>query len=225
LGVRAVLGSLAVAGLLACAGQDGPAVVADEGQSPAADLGESQLPTGHPSVATVDPAANLPAVPAGAGSGASAITWEVPQGWLTETPTSSMRRAQYRIAGSAGDAERVVFYFGPGQGGNAEENALRWADQFGQPDGTSSRDVLETRELVVAGMTVTLAEVSGIYSGGMAIGRGEPKSLANAMLLGAIVEGPDASWFFKMTGPRSTVEAQREGFETMIRSLRKGDAA
>ena len=30
-----------------------------------------------------------------------------------------MRRAQYRISGSGGDAECVVFYFGPGQGGDA----------------------------------------------------------------------------------------------------------
>ena len=31
---------------------------------------------------------------------------------------------------SAGDAETVVFYFGPGQGGGVESNIARWAGQF-----------------------------------------------------------------------------------------------
>ena len=30
----------------------------------------------------------------------------------TRTPSSSMRRAQYRVPGAGGDAECVVFYFG-----------------------------------------------------------------------------------------------------------------
>jgi hypothetical protein len=42
------------------------------------------------------------------------------------------------------------------------------------------------------------------------------------MLLGAIARGPDANWFFRATGPRATLEAQRAGFERMIRSLRAG---
>jgi len=42
------------------------------------------------------------------------------------------------------------------------------------------------------------------------------------MLLGAIAEGPDANWFFKLTGPEATVEAQRAGFEALLKSLRKG---
>jgi hypothetical protein len=39
-------------------------------------------------------------------------------------------------------------------------------------------------------------------------------------LLGAIVEGPDANWFFKLTGPAATVDAQRQAFEAMVGSLR-----
>jgi hypothetical protein len=44
----------------------------------------------------------------------------------------------------------------------------------------------------------------------------------NSMLLGSIAEGPDAPWFFKMTGPQATVEANREAFEAMMKSLRTG---
>ena len=32
----------------------------------------------------------------------------------------------------------------------------------------------------------------------------------------------DAPWFFKATGPRATMEANRGAFETMVRSLHTG---
>jgi hypothetical protein len=42
------------------------------------------------------------------------------------------------------------------------------------------------------------------------------------MLLGAIVQGPDANWFFRAMGPRATMESQRAAFDGMIRSIRRG---
>ncbi|HEX6739030.1 MAG TPA: hypothetical protein VF310_12195, partial [Vicinamibacteria bacterium] len=56
--------------------------------------------------------------------------------------------------------------------------------------------------------------------GGPATG---PKS--GYMLLGAIVEGPDANWFFKMTGPAATVRAERTAFEKMIAGIRTAGPA
>ncbi len=48
------------------------------------------------------------------------------------------------------------------------------------------------------------------------------QSLEDYMLLGAIARGPDANWFFKLTGPRATVAGQREAFRGMIESLKTG---
>jgi hypothetical protein len=116
----------------------------------------------------------------------------------------------------------VVFYFGPGEGGSPLANAQRWADQFEQPDGRSSREALETRELDVNGIAVLLSEVSGTYSGGMTMMGQPPRRLEGHMLLGAVAQGPDANWFFKFTGPEATVRGQQDAFEAMIRSLRSG---
>jgi hypothetical protein len=70
-------------------------------------------------------------------------------------------------------------------------------------------------------MSVLLIEVTGTYGGGgPMMGGGEPQP--DSMLLGAVAEGPDANWFFKLTGPEETVRAQREAFEAMVRSLRQG---
>ena len=109
----------------------------------------------------------------------------------------------------------------PGQGGDAESNANRWADQFTQPDGSSASKLLKTRKLDVNGIAVLLTEVAGTYRGGMPGGPAAPER-PNYMLLGAIARGPDANWFFKVTGPRATLEAQRAAFEAMIKSLKRG---
>jgi hypothetical protein len=42
------------------------------------------------------------------------------------------------------------------------------------------------------------------------------------MLLGAIARGPDANWFFKATGPRTTMEANRAAFDGLVQSIRPG---
>jgi hypothetical protein len=150
--------------------------------------------------------------------------WSDPPGWVRQAPASAMRRAQYRIPGPGGDAECVVFYFGPGQGGDAEANVARWADQFRQPDGRPSSAVLRKRTLDVGGIRVLVAELTGTFVAGMPGGPAGPDR-PGYMLLGAVAAGPDANWFFKATGPKATLEAQRGAFEALIRSLRRGPGA
>lgn len=156
------------------------------------------------------------------GAGASphdrGMFWKVPDDWIKEEPASSMRIAQYRIPSSAGDAGCIVFYFGPGMGGDAQSNATRWARQFEQPDGRDSTELMKVSELDGAQRPVLIVEVTGTYDGGMAMS-GAPEKKPGYMLLGGIAEGPDAPWFFKFTGPKSTIEAQRAAFLEMMRSV------
>jgi len=114
----------------------------------------------------------------------------------------------------------VVFYFGPGQGGDALSNASRWAGQFRQPDGRNPTAAMKTSEIRVGELKVTLVEVRGTYAGGM--GGTAAGERPGYQLLGAIASGPDANWFFKLTGPETTVTSQRAAFEGLIRSLKKG---
>jgi hypothetical protein len=146
------------------------------------------------------------------------MTWSVPSGWVEETPTSSMRRAQYRVPGTAGDGEGVVFYFGPGQGGPPMDNANRWAGQFKQPDGRSSTEVMTTSQVDVGSIPVLLVEVTGTYANLMV----SDEEMPGYMLLGAIAQGPDANWFFKLTGPETTIREQRPAFDEMVQSIRSG---
>ena len=179
------------------------------------------LPPGHPPTGASGAQPAIPGPPPGSGAERQALTWKLPAGWTEEAPSSSMRRAQYRIPGAAGAAECVVFYFGPGQGGDAKANAARWASQFHRADGGPVGDALKTRETKVGDIPVHMVEVMGTYTGGMGSGPAGAER-ANYMLLGAIAQGPDANWFFRATGPRATLEAQRAAFDGLVRSIRRG---
>jgi hypothetical protein len=179
------------------------------------------LPPGHPPTGAPGAQPAIPGPPPGSGTEKQALTWKLPSGWKEEAPSSSMRRAQYRIPGSAGAAECVVFYFGPGQGGDAKANAARWASQFHAAGGGPVGDALKTRETKVGDIPVLLVEVTGTYAGGMGSGPSGAEQ-PDYMLLGAIAQGPDANWFFRATGPRATLEAQRAAFDGLVRSIKRG---
>ena len=101
-------------------------------------------------------------------------------------------------------------------------NAVRWANQFSQPDGSSSAEAMKTEQIDVQGVPVLLTVVTGTYSGGMSMVTGASAELTDFMLLGAIAEGGDANWFFKLTGPGATLRAQQGAFREMIESLSRG---
>lgn len=183
--------------------------------------GETQLPPGHPPIGTnASGSMAIPPPPAGSGTGSSGLTWTTPAGWVEETPSSSMRRAQYRVPGPGGDAECAVFYFGPGQGGEPLANAKRWAGQFKDPAGGAA--AMRTIDATVGDLGVLLVDVKGTYNGGMTMTAEPAKPEPGYALAGAIVQGPDANWFFKLTGPEATVKAQHDAFLALVKSLKRG---
>ncbi len=66
----------------------------------------------------------------------------------------------------------------------------------------------------IAGLEVTLVEVDGAYSG---MGT---KAEGGMALLGAIVATPDLPHFFKITGPKRTVQAARADLDALLASLK-----
>ena len=146
----------------------------------------------------------------------------VPSEWLSQTPTSSMRQAQYALAkadGDSEDGELAVFYFGPGQGGSVEANIDRWIGQISQPDGGSSKDKAKTSKKEVSGLAVTLVDVSGTYSAGM-MSNAPPRP--GYRMLAAVVETNDGPWFFKLVGPEKTIVKWQQSFNGFINSFKKG---
>jgi len=132
-----------------------------------------------------------------------------PEKWVSSTPTSKMRKAQFNVPGEDGrDAEVAFFHFGNGGAGGVQANVDRWMKQF-----EDAKD--KTVKTTVIGETqVTYAQAHGTFLSGRSFGPKTPKE--NYALLAAIIEGKNGSIFIKMTGPKETVESQVSNLKKMV---------
>lgn len=160
------------------------------------------------------PAPNSASPPAATGK-PGPLGFDMPEGWEEHPPTSGMRAAQAVIPGEAGPGEMIVFYFGPGQGGEVDDNIDRWIGQVQQPEGaTPERDSFQVGDLTVTHVTVH----GTLMPSGMGSGPTEPQP--DSALMAAVVEGPGGPWFFKVTGPAATLDDEREAFLDMLHTVR-----
>ncbi|HED63932.1 MAG TPA: hypothetical protein ENJ09_00090 [Planctomycetes bacterium] len=176
--------------VLSCSG-DAPEILEPEGSAPAA---ATQAAAADGTV-TVGP-----------------MHFELPEGWVAETPANSMRAAQFRIPGGDGTS-LVIFFFGVGGGGGVEANMDRWVGQVTQPDGGDSKAVAKRTDEERGAIRLHHLDVTGNY-GGMG---GETHT--NWRLLGTVVECDGGPYFFKLTGPAESVEAAKADFERLLASI------
>jgi hypothetical protein len=147
------------------------------------------------------------------------LRFQAPAGWVTETPSSGMRYAQYKLPGSgAEDASLVVYFFGIGQGGSVDDNFNRWAGQMRQADGKPA-DKSKTEKLTVNGLNVTLLDVTGTYTGGdMMGGGGGNQEKPNSRMRAGVIETPKGNYYIKLTGPEKTVTKWDDAFMAFVKS-------
>jgi len=144
------------------------------------------------------------------------IDFTLPSGWTSETPSSNMRLAQASIPGPGGPGQLAVFNFGAGVGGDVDSNIQRWVGQVDpDPGAQPARETFDTKD----GLRVTWVEVAGTLKASPMGGPASPQP--NSRLLGAVVEGPGGPWFFKATGPKATLDPERDHFLEMLRSVQK----
>lgn len=142
----------------------------------------------------------------------SGINISYPTTWKFAEPTNNMRAGSLMIPVEGVDKplEAVIFYFGAGQGGDAQANISRWLGQF------ESKPESKTEEIVVGGKTVTLVTATGTYMDGPMFAAKTPK--ADYTLLGAIIPGNDAPVFIKLAGPKAAIATLTEEFKKVITS-------
>jgi hypothetical protein len=146
-----------------------------------------------------------------------ALSFTVPEGWKTVTPSSAMRKAQLEIGQGSDKAEVTFFQFGAGQGGSVAENVARWFGQF-----PGSEDKRKTETVQAGSVKITYATTEGTFSSGMPGGPTTP--MTGYALCGAIVESPEGSVFIKMTGPTSVVKSSTEALKKMVSEAAKKTA-
>jgi hypothetical protein len=138
------------------------------------------------------------------------LTFTAPEAWKSVPPSSTMRAGtlQISVEGAEKPLEAVFYYFGAGQGGDAQANIDRWLGQFASPPES------KTEELEAGGKKVTLVTATGTYNDGAMFGPKTPKE--NYTLLGAIIPSADAPVFVKLTGPKEALSKLDASFRAMI---------
>ena len=134
------------------------------------------------------------------------IKFEAPKEWTKETPSSKMRKAQYKVPDKekkGKDAELTLAFFGQGAGGT-KDNLERWYKQMGLTEGKP--------EEIEGKCKVTLVDLKGTYTPGFG-----GAAIENARMLGAIVQTADGPWFFKLVGPADTVGGWRDDYIKLLK--------
>lgn len=171
------------------------------------------------------PAKAAPAVLPGSGQAVIAgVTYAPPAAWQDLGP-SNMRVAQYRLPPVDGDsapAEVNVFYFGPASGGGVDANLQRWIGQMELPSGGDPAAAAQRSTFTADGMAGHIVTLDGTYkSGGGPMMGGETKLLEGYRLVGVVLEGPEGSLFFKLTGPVATAKAMEAQLLPMMQGAKK----
>lgn len=222
-------GALALSG---CGGSSEPEAPDEPQTSSAADdATETASATGDDSAMDAiagtperltDPMDEIPVMGGSGAMQAAGLGWEAPQDWIVvPTTPGGMRAAQYTAPAPSGSAlapaEVVFFYFGPdGQGGGLSANLERWSNQVVDESGAPTQPAVASFQN--GPLDVTTALYTGTYMSGMPGQERTP--LRGWALLAAVVEGgPEGTLFIRMTGPEPVVDAQREAFEVMIRTI------
>lgn len=160
------------------------------------------LPPGHPPVEGSAPTPGMPP------KSEASIAWTAPARWQAIPHPSTMRIVTYRVPKVTGDGEDAEVSV-TRAGGDIEQNAARWVSQFDEKGRVAKRSKKQ-----VAGLTVHLVDVEGFYTSM----KGDLQK--DWAMSGAIVDTPNGSHFFKMTGPKKTVANARPELDALIASIK-----
>lgn len=136
------------------------------------------------------------------------IEWTKPEAWQELAPTA-FRKGNYVVEdGNGGKAEITVSSF-PGNVGGILANVNRWRGQAGLSPIDNDQLQQSLTRLTVDGHQGSLVDIPP-----------ETEEANATRILAAIFTHGEESWFFKMSGPQSIVNGERDRFVEMINGLR-----
>ena len=141
-----------------------------------------------------------------------------PASWVWTKPSMQFRTLQYTVPGDADStkqADLIVSVFVAGDGGPLDANIERWRGQF-RKNNEPVEAKRSSRE--VGPLKVQFVELEGDF-----MAMGAPAAKTGTLQLAAIVQAEGRNVFFRLVGPKETVEANREAFDKMIDGLMPAD--
>lgn len=140
------------------------------------------------------------------------IRLTVPAGWEEVPLKSDMLLAEYKLEGDAGPGRLTLST----AGGGVEANISRWRGQFSPGEGDPSS---AESTLTVDGHEAAVVELFGSFQDGFGGGGVKP----GWAMLGVVLPLKQANFFCKLTGPRATIEAQKEAVLEFVKSAKFED--
>lgn len=142
-------------------------------------------------------------------SSANEIQVSTPEGW-EKSEGSAMRAASFSIKGEDGATADVSVIPLPGASGSVLENVNRWRNQLQLPPIVSAEDPALGTKIKGPSGAYFLSHMTSLEP----ITDGKHSAIS-----AAILSKPGKTWFFKITGDASLVEANREKFETFVQTV------
>lgn len=162
-----------------------------------------EMPAGHPAFSRSGAADKI------------SVEYESPAGWQSQ-PASGIRRAVFRVADGAREAMVTVIDFPAGAGPMISDplsNVNRWRSEVGL-------EPLAADNLSAATEPIEIASLQASYVEAIPAASKSQESNADHGTLAAMATSGDVVWFFKITGDRDLVVAQRDQFKSFLKSVR-----
>jgi len=200
-----IFGALALL-LAACRDPEITTYTAPKDPAPPPAAMPDTMPAGHP------PVGASPATPSDSAApdiAAAALTWTAPAAWIAKAP-GQMVKASYTVpaapgAPAADDASATISSF-PGNVGGTFANINRWRGQIGL-DPIAEKDLDATTTRIENGaLHFTVVDIANDATG--------------ARMLAAILSLQNETYFFKMTGPTTTLAAQKQAFLDLLQTVK-----
>ena len=154
---------------------------------------DAQTQTGPPQMAGAPPQTTSP----------PPIKWTTPEGW-TEVPPSSMRYASFSAPADDGGKIDISVVTFPGDGGSDADNINRWRGQMGLAPVDANAVTSQVTEFKTGDTTFSATDIAG----------NKTRTIA------AWTRRDGRVWFFKATGPNTSVEKEKPNFVKFIESVR-----
>lgn len=157
-------------------------------------------------------------------------TLEVPGRFERTQPASRIVEDEFVAKLGEGEDAKTARLYMMASGGSLDANLERWKGQF-----SGDAQAFKTKEMKRGNWNVVVAEHSGTYTermGGGPFAPGRTVQRPDYGMVGAIIIAPDPAnadadpnlrpkYFVKMVGPQGVIDANKEAFLGMVKSLKE----
>lgn len=139
------------------------------------------------------------------------VEMQVPENWVSENPSSSMRVIQF-FAKNNSDVIIAGFFFG-NRANMTDANIDRWKSQFVKVNKADTKEFANGKALLV--------EIEGTYKKRPSEMVVNFEEVPNYKTIAAIVSTNNGPYFFKMVAPKDAADKELKNFEDFLNSYKE----